>query len=1182
MKHLSANWGSWILIGALFLARAVPAQNSPAAPAADNSILLTIEGAVEIASVSATIWTPAQTNQILRVGDRLRTGPHSRATVRLSDLTVLRVNELTTLLIQPPPAAGKQPVLNIGKGGVYFYSRERPTEMKFQTPLVSGAIRGTEFDLAVADDGRTVVTLLDGEVALTNSSGGVNLVSGEQGTIEPGQPPRKTALVNAINIIQWVLYYPAVLDPDELNFSDAEKQLLAPSLAAYRAGDVLAALANWPADRAPVSTAEKIYHAGLLLSAGQVVQSEAELGPVSSPLADALREVIAAVKFQSATPHPQPPNASATVSLADSYYLQSQSQLESALAAARAATQKSPDFGFAWERLAELEFSFGRTSDALDALEKSLRLAPRNPEALALKGFLLAAQNKSAAARELFDDAIAVDGALGNAWLGRGLTRIHAGDAAGGTRDLQVAATLEPNRSLFRSYLGKAFASQYDDARAKKELSLAQKFDPSDPTSWLYLALLDEQKNRINDAVGGLEKSEGLNQNRALFRSKLLLDQDRAVRSANLARIYQDAGMNDVSVNEAARAVSYDYANYSAHQFLANSYDVLRDPKQINLRYETPWFSELLVSELLAPVGADNLSQYVSQQEYSRLFESDHLGLSSSTEYQSRGDWREQASQYGVSGNFAYAFDAEYHLQNGERINNDDTQTAYTIKAKEQLTPQDSLMLEAQIYDSSFGDVAQYYNQDGSIAHLSAPSPTFRATETEKPNVFLGYHHEWRPGSHTLFLGGRLNDTLTYSDPNALGLYYDYYHSPGPPLPPSQPFQVVPLTLPLNYQRDFNVYSAELQQIWQGRGHMIIAGARYQIGWVDTTADFTNLYYYPPGSFVPPDVNQHVNSDMQRVSFYGYDQWQPFDSLLLVGGVSYDRLRYPDDIDTAPITSTESDIDQFSPKAGIIWSPLPDTHLRGAWTRSLGGMFYDQSVRLEPTEVAGFNQAFRSMIPESVVGLVPGTRFETWGVGFNQAFKKTGTYLTIEGDILNSDATRTIGVITNSAPHILDSLGDTRESLDFRERSVTVALNQLVGRDWSFGTRYKIGDAKLGQQAIDIGPTYTGVNDINQNTKATLQQLDLSANFNHPSGFFSRFDALWSRQDNEEGYSSAEPGNDFWQFNLYGGYRFHHRHAELQLGLLNFAGQHYRLNPLNLYNELPRERTLSVLFRFYF
>ena len=36
--------------------------------------------------------------------------------------------------------------------------------------------------------------------------------------------------------------------------------------------------------------------------------------------------------------------------------------------------------------------------------------------------------------------------------------------------------------------------------------------------------------------------------------------------------MYQDDGMFDVAVREASRAVNYDYANYSAHLFLANSY----------------------------------------------------------------------------------------------------------------------------------------------------------------------------------------------------------------------------------------------------------------------------------------------------------------------------------------------------------------------------------------------------------------------------------------------------------------------------------------------------------------------------------------------------------------------------------------------------------------------------------
>jgi Flp pilus assembly protein TadD len=86
-----------------------------------------------------------------------------------------------------------------------------------------------------------------------------------------------------------------------------------------------------------------------------------------------------------------------------------------------------------------------------------------------------------------------------------------------------------------RSYLGKAFDNAKDDERARQELERAKTLDPNDPTPWLYLALIDRQDNRINTAVGELEKSLELNENRRLYRSGFLLDQDRAVRSSSLA-----------------------------------------------------------------------------------------------------------------------------------------------------------------------------------------------------------------------------------------------------------------------------------------------------------------------------------------------------------------------------------------------------------------------------------------------------------------------------------------------------------------------------------------------------------------------------------------------------------------------------------------------------------------------
>jgi Tfp pilus assembly protein PilF len=1135
------------------------------------------QGVVEISSGGSTTWFPAYTNQTLRSFDCIRTGLDSRAVFRWSDQSVVSFSALTEVEVLPPDEFKSDSGLHLIRGILSFFHRDEPGRIRVITRGAVAGVEGTEFVVAVNDTDRTTLSVIDGRVRFGNQRATLLLTNGQQAFADLGNPPVRTAGFIANNVLQWALYYPAVLDPDDLALTEAEQAILRESLDAYRMGDLLAALAKYPNALPNNSDNERVYHAALLLSVGQVEEAEDLLSSVSAAgatdrpehLAAAIRLLISAVKRQSGPWIPNPQLA--TEFLAQSYYEQSRAipevSLPSALKLAEQAAAKSPDFGFAWERLAELEFSFGYNQKAMHALATSIEIAPRDAQALALRGFLLAARSQIPEAVAWFDRALAVDAALGNAWLGRGLCRIRRGDAAGGREDLLVAAALEPQRAELRSYLGKAYANAGDYLRAYRELRLAKNLDPNDPTAWLYSALLEQQDNRINDSVVDLEKSEDLNDNRRVYRSQLLLDQDRAVRSANLAAVFRDAGMAQVGILEASRAVNDDYANYSAHLFMANSYSQLVDPNEISLRYETAMESEYLLANLLSPAAAGAMSPALSQQEYSRLFDSNRPGFTSDSEYLSRGAWTQVATQYGTDGDFSYDLEEDYKSDPGERANEDFQQQEYTLTLKQQLTPQDSIYAQALGYGASGGDLHQFYSTN--MASLG-----FRFKETQEPTAVFGYHHEGSPGVHTLLLLARIEDTYSFTNstqPTILAFR-----------PVSQIAAVDGIAMHQSYEDQLAIYSAELQQIWQTIEHNSIVGVRLQYGTIDTTSmqelPSTLAFFFP--SPPSPSAEQDFESHFSRASLYGYHEWQIFDPLELFAGVTYDWMKFPANFQTAPISIEEQTTSQISPKAGMIWTPAKDTAVCFAYTRSVGGTSVDQSYQIEPSQVAGFVQSFRSLIPESVAAESPGAKFETCGISLEQKLSG-GTYMALSGEIMNSKVQEVTGAFDVSSAYYAIPSG-LNENLDYYEKTLQFTVNQLLGEEWSLGAHYEISQAVLNNNFIDLADGLRFNNfEPRQRTEGTLQQSQLFAIYNHPSGLFLRGETLWNDQQNE-GYTPNLPADDFWQFNAFVGCRFLHRKAELRLGLLNITGQDYNLNPLNIHEEYLHHRTLTMRLRLNF
>ncbi len=524
---------------------------------------------------------PARYPSNLDFGDVVRTLRNARATVEFRNHSFFNMPDRSRLLILPNARQTNDVTLRLLEGQAYYLHRGAPRSIPIETPHLAAVPAGTEFLVSVdLQAGQTLIAMFDGVVELTQGNQ-TNLVrSGEFGVATPGQPLR-VGLLAATNIVQWWIYYPGVIDPSDLQFSEAARTRLQPSLAAYRAGNLRAALETHPAYANPTvltNAMERTYYAALLLANGSVQEATRELEqlPRDAPPANALRLVIAAVSTPltnspatrettapteieaGTTPH------TASELLALSYQQQSEHDLAGALRSARRAVERSPDFGFGWARVAELEFSHSNIRPARQAVERALRISPHHAQAHAVRGFLLSGENRISDALAAFDEAIRLDSALANGWLGRGLCRIRRGDPEGGREDLRIAAALEPRNALVRSYAGKAFADSGEIEIAQQELAYAHELDPNDPTPLLYSALLDERSNRVNDAVRALEHSVELNDNRRVYRSQMLLDQDRAVRSANLANIYSDAGLREISLHEATRGVNADYANSAA------------------------------------------------------------------------------------------------------------------------------------------------------------------------------------------------------------------------------------------------------------------------------------------------------------------------------------------------------------------------------------------------------------------------------------------------------------------------------------------------------------------------------------------------------------------------------------------------------------------------------------------
>jgi tetratricopeptide (TPR) repeat protein len=870
--------------------------------------VVSVQGIVEARAVGGAEWESVSLDDTFCPGDVLRVQTRSRSAVVLSSGATLRLDQESTVTFTSGKR-GQPSLIDLLSGTVYFFSRLRRS-LKVTTPFVNAGVEGTEF-LVRVEEGRTFLSVFTGRVNLTNDAGSLSLVDGQSATTASGQGPALTGVVKPRDAVTWALYYPPILKgpsaggtqsggagADRLTAQAA--QLLGVGRVDEARSEIEKALALAPGDTRALS----------LLSIISVTRNDA---------AEALRIAAEAVNEDP---------GSATAHLALSYARQALFDLEGARESLLAAVEQEPESALAWARLAEIHLSFGDIEKALAAAAEATSLAPDLERTRTVLGFAHLAAFDTNEAKQVFKAAIKLDQVAPLPRLGLGLAMIRKGDLEGGRSQIEIAVSLDPDRSLLRSYLGKAFHEEKSGRLATRQYTIARQLDPRDPTPLFYAAIHKQTVNRPVEALWDLQQSIALNDNRAVYRSRLLLDSDLAARSASLARIYQDLGFEQLALVEGWKSLDADPGNFSAHRFLADTYATLP-------RHEIARVSELLQSQLRQPINITpvqprlaegNISilegagpSELSFNEFNPLFQRNRLTLQANGVAGSNDTLGGEAVVAGIHDKISYSLGGFHYETDGYRENNDLKQDIFNAFAQLSLSHRTSLQAELRYTDSERGDLPLRADPDAFFVDERGDEQT--------ESVRLGLRHVFSPRSDLLasfqYVSG--DETVVLFPGDVIGV------------------------------KD-NGYLGELQHFFRSERFLVTSGA----GYLDADREESITL----GDFPFEDSKM----DFSHANIYLYPQLEYPDTVTWTVGLSADFL-----------SGIEVERDQINPKAGLVWTPCASTTLRAAAFRTLNRTLLS-SQTLEPTQVAGFNQFFDDG---------EGTDARRYGLGIDQRFSES-------------------------------------------------------------------------------------------------------------------------------------------------------------------------------------------------
>jgi tetratricopeptide (TPR) repeat protein len=858
------------------------------------------------------------------------------------------------------------------------------------------------------------------------------------------------------------------------------------------------------------------YRAALLLSVGRYDEASRDLAQALSVApsysdALALQAIIAVVQNdkerafevarQAVTADPK--SVSALIAL--SYAQQASFDLDGALNSLQQAVQLDPGNALAWARLAELHLSFSRLDEALEAAQKAVATDPNLSRTQTILGFAYLTRVDTAAAKTAFERAIELDQADGLPRLGLGLAKIREGDLEEGRREIDIAVSLDPDNSLFRSYLGKGYFEEKRDQQAATQYQMAKELDPKDPTPYFYDAIRKQTTNRPVEALQDMEKAIELNDNRAVYRSRLQLDSDLAARSAALSRVYSDLGFQQLALVEGWKSVNTDPTNFSAHRFLADSYAALP-------RHEIARVSELLQSQLLQPLNMTPIQPRLAESdlfligaagpavlsfnEFHPLFNRNGFNFQTTSFVSENKTYAGEGILSGIYKKASFSLGGFHFNTDGWRRNSDQKDTIANAFVQLELSPKTSIQAEYRFRNFERGDLNQQFFPDNFF-------PGQRNNE-ERNILRLGGRHAFSPDS--IILGSYI---FQHSDVSVI----------------DNQFPRFPISSLDSRVRNERAFGTEVQHLFRSRHLNLTSG----IGYLDDDAKIKMT----AGVNLPPplgpgfiEIPSTVNTTTHHFNIYTYAYLNLLRNVTFTGGLSFDAVTgdFPGE-----------DQHQANPKVGLAWNPFPSTTVRAAAFRVLKRTLTTNQT-LEPTQVSGFNQFFDDS------NLARSWRY---GAAIDQKFTKD---LFAGVEFSKRDLTIPFSGGVPPTPQEADWSENLARSYLFWTPSVSLALRteyqyERARRDEDFPS----GTTRLDTHRVPLGLGYfhpSGFSGF------------LTATYTHQRGKF----VLVTGGPNRSG------SDDFWTVDAGIRYRFPDRYGFVTLGVTNLFDKKFKFFETSLNN----------------